>query len=142
MVDISSFRRDAAAMRDGEWVDPGPEFGGMRLKCRFLGYQYLDAVAAQTRALARQLGGEGLISSEQRSRINVDAMIETGLIDVEGLSEGGQAVTIERFVALLRDPNYREMVSLCFECCSRVGRQRQAAMEEAAGNWSAASATT
>ena len=135
MVDISTFRRDAAAMAHGEWVSPGPKYGDFQIKARALGYEYMDTQAAALRAAARKYGDEQRIPSEVRAAINVDCMIRTALLDVRGLSEAGEPMSFDRFCELLRDPGYGELANVAFIVCGMVGRQRAAALEEAAGNF-------
>ena len=142
MAEISAFKRDANAMRDGAWINPGSEYGGIEIRCRALGYAYLDAVAAGRKRAAREAGGEERIRSETLAMINVEAMISTALIDVRGLNEGGAAVSFERFCDLVRDPAYGELTAVAFAACGQVGRQKAADMEDAQGNSGSASAPT
>lgn len=143
MVDVSSFKRDARAMRDGEWINPGPEYGGLEIKCRALAHQYLDAQAAKLRAAARGYDDDvSRVPSEVRGRINIDCLIEHGLLDVRGLTDGGEPIGFAEFCELLRDPGAGELTSLAFTCCGRVGRQRAADLQAAAGNSVPASAAS
>lgn len=135
MATLKSFRRDARAMREGDWVSPGAEFDGLEIRCRFLGFDYADAVALKTRQSARLPGGEDRLTSEQRSRINLDAMIETALLDVRGLQDDtGAPVPFADFIDMLRDPAYGQLATLAFQCCMMVGRQRETDRQDAAGN--------
>lgn len=129
-MDIKSFRRETAA----QWVSPGPEYGNLRFLCRPLGFDYIDAQNRRLRLAAREAGGEDRITSEQRAAINVEAMVETCLLDVRGLTDAGEAVTFDRFCAMMRAPEYGELASIAMTACGIAGRQRAADMEDAAGN--------
>ena len=134
MVDISAFQRNAAAMRDGEWLSPGVQYPGIEFKCRALGHEYLDAFARNTKIQARLVGGEEYLSAEQKARINIDALIETALLDVKGIEERGVPVTLARIAEMMRDPAYAELTGMVFNCASRVGRLLAADFEDAAKN--------
>lgn len=134
MTDIKSFRRDAAAMRDGEWIEAGPEYGDLKIKCRDLGYVYLDTQARLEKIAARKFGGVERIPASERANINIQAMIQTALLDVSGLTRGGEPVSFAEFCELLLDPSMGELTSLAFICCGRVGRVKADDLEEAAKN--------
>lgn len=135
MATLKSFRRDARAMQQGAWINPGPEYDGLEIKCRYLGFDYADAVALKTRQAARLAGGENRLTAEQRSRINLDAMIETALQGVRGLQDdSGQPVPFDAFIEMLRDPGYGQLATLAFQCCLQVGQELEADKVDAAGN--------
>lgn len=134
MVDISSFRRDAKAMRDGEWVSPGPEYGDFKVHTRALGNKFHDAVAARMKLIARNYGGEDRIPSDVRADIGNEELIKHCLIGIDGLNDGGVPVTFERFCQMIKDPSYGELSNAVFLAASMVGRNRTADLKEAAGN--------
>ena len=134
MVDIATFKRDARAMREGEWVSPGEEYGDLEIQCRALAYDYLDLQRAMIKRAAREAGGEDRIPSEVMARINTDCLIEKGLLGVRGLTEGGVPVSFARFCEMLRNPGYGELTNVAFIACSKVGRQKAAEAEDAVGN--------
>jgi len=140
MIDVSSFRRDARAMRDGDWQSPGPEYGPLRLKTRALGHAYNDAVQAGLKQLARVYLSEDRIPSEERAKVQVEALIAHCLIDVEGLSEKGKTMPFARFLELIRDPSYGDLSNAAFIAAGLVGRSQSAATEDAVGNSPPASA--
>lgn len=140
MVDISSFRRDANAMAHGEWVSPGPEFGDIEIRTKAISYSYIDAKAAAMRQAAREFGGIDKIPSEREARINVECMINHALLDVRGLTAGGEPVGFRAFCDMLRNPEFGELASMAFTACNLVGRLRAADMDAGAGNSVAPSA--
>jgi hypothetical protein len=142
MVDLSTFKRDARAMRDGEWVSPGPEYGDLMIHTRALGPRFQDARAARLRAAGKQFLTEDRIPSEVRDRINTDTLVDECLIDVRGLAEGGKAIDFKRFCELIRDPAYGELNNAAFIAAGLVGRSQQADIEAAVGNSQTASASS
>lgn len=142
MVDISSFRRDARAMRDGAWVSPGPEYGALEIFTRAIGHRYRDHVAAATRAAAKQYLSEERIPAEVRDGIATEALITCCLLDVRGLSDNGQPVTFARFCDLIRDPAFGELNNASFICAGLVGRQQGEERDAALGNSPSTSAST
>jgi hypothetical protein len=140
-MDINSLKRDARAMRDGEWVSPGPEYGTLEIKTRALGPRFQDARAGAMKLAARAHLTEDRIPSEERERIVTEALITECLLDVRGLTEGGQPVDFKRFCVLVRDPAYGELNNAAFIAAGLVGRARQAATTDAVGNSLPASAS-
>lgn len=134
MVDISSFRRDARAMRDGAWIKPGPEYGPLEIHTRAMGPRFRDALAANLRAAAKQHLTEDRIPSEVREQITTDALIEHCLLDVRGITENGAPITFARFCELIRDPAFAELNNAAFIAAGLVGRQQQEQADAALGN--------
>jgi hypothetical protein len=135
MVSIATFTRNPTAMRDGEWISPGPEYDDLELKVRYLGHDFLDMVAAKRRVLSRRHGGDDRIPSADLARINTEALVAHGILDVRGLTNGsGADVTIAEFRQLLLDPDNAELVNVVFTCCNRVGRARDDDLADAVKN--------
>jgi hypothetical protein len=142
MIDLKSFRRDATAMRDGDWISPGPEYGPLEIRTRALGPRYRDHVGAAIRAAAKQHLSEERIPAEVRDTIQTEALIATCLQDVRGLADGGTPVTFARFCDLIRDPGYGELNNAAFVAAGLVGRQQGEERDAALGNSPSTSAST
>jgi hypothetical protein len=142
MVDVSSFKRNASAMRDGEWISPGPEYGDLLIKTRALGPAFQDARAAALRAAAKRHLTEDRIPSAEREAIVTDALIDHCLIDIKGLTDGGALVTIARFREMIRDPGFGELNNAAFIAAGLVGRSQAHETEAAVGNLQPASASS
>jgi hypothetical protein len=134
MADISTFKRNAAAMRDGEWVSPGPEYGPLMIRTRALGPAFQDARAAALRAAAKRYLTEDRIPSAEREAIVTEALIEHCLLDVKGLTDGGQPITLKRFCELIRDPAFGELNNVAFIAAGLVGRSQANEAEAIVGN--------
>ena len=91
---------------------------------------------------ARKAGGEDRVPAEVRAQINVDCLIDRGLLDVRGLTESGEPVTFARFCDMLRDPGYGDLTNVAFLAAGMVGRQKAAETEAALGNSPAPSGTS
>jgi hypothetical protein len=134
MADLNTFRRNAKAMAEGEWINPGAEFGGIEIQCKALGFRYFDSVERKLKRAARLSGGEDQITSETRARINLESLIEECLLDVRNLTKGGETVAFAEFCELVLDPGYGELGAICFKACSMVGRQLAVDLQDAAKN--------
>lgn len=142
MIDLKTFRRDGRAMRDGQWICPGPEYGTLEILTRAIGPRYRDHVAAAVRAAAKQHLSEDRIPAEVRDAINTEALIATCLQDVRGLAEEGQPVTFARFCELIRQDDFVELNNAAFIAAGLVGRQVEQATKEAVGNSRPSSASS
>jgi hypothetical protein len=137
---VGSFRRDAKAMRDGEWVSPGPEFDDVEIKTRAMLPAYHDKLAALRAREARRVGGEAKIGMEFMNRAIVDCLIECCLLDIRGLthdSEPGEPVVpvmFEEFVEMIKDPGYAELAAMAVQATAQVGRARDEDLQDAVGN--------
>lgn len=135
MAKLSSFSRNGKAMREGEWINPGPEYGGIEIRTKAPGPAYADARAAKLRRAARIAGGEAKVGQEQRNAIDVEALIEHCLLDVRGLEhDDGRPVTFDEFCKLLQQEEHAELAILAFTCASQVGQRKADQLEEAEGN--------
>lgn len=132
---VGSFRRDAKAMRQGEWVSPGPEFGEVEILTRAMLPAYYDALAARTAREARRVGGEAKIGMAFKNKVIVDCMIEFCLQDIRGLeNDDGSPVTFEQYVEMIREEDYAELATMAIQATAQVGRTREDAKQDAAGN--------
>ncbi len=135
MAKLSSFSRDGRAMREGEWINPGAEYGGLEIKTKAMSAAYADARAARLRRAARMAGGEHKIGQDERNAIDLACLIETCLLDVRGLEhDDGSEVTFKEFCELLPKPEHSELAILAFNCAGQVGQRHADQVEAAEGN--------
>lgn len=135
MAKLSTFARNPVAMREGEWINPGPEYNGIEIKSKAMGSAYTDMRASKMRRAARLVGGEDKVGSKERNQIEIESLNETCLVDVRGLDHAdGKTVTIKEFKELILLPEYGELAIMSFTCAVRVGQNNAALVEEAEGN--------
>jgi hypothetical protein len=134
MVDVSSFKRNGRAMREGVWIKPGPEFGDLEIHTRGIGFSFRDAQSAALRTAARKHNGEDRIPSEVRDQIATDALISECLRDVRGLTEAGKPVDFARYCDMLRDPDYVELNNAAFLAAQMASRLTDEDTAAAVGN--------
>lgn len=138
----SSFKRDARAMRDGEWVSPGPEFGEIEIKTKAMLPSYYDAMNAKTAREARRAGGEAKIGQAFRNKVIVDCMIEHCLMDIRGLEhDDGTPVLFAEFCEMIQDESFSELATMAIQATAQVGRSREDELVAAVGNSPPSSAT-
>lgn len=132
---VGSFRRDAKAMRDGEWVSPGPEFGEVEILTRAMLPAYFDAVNAKTAREARRVGGEAKIGQAFRNKVIVDCLIEHCLMDIRGLeNDDGSPVSFEQFCDMIQQEEFSELATMALQATNQVGRSRDDELADALGN--------
>lgn len=148
MVSLSTFRQDATAINQGEWVSPGEEYGDLEILSRGFNDAYFDLRAALERKAARRLRTDiDALPAAERRAITVECVRKTIVLDVRNLEHDigarkGQPVTLEEFREMLADPDLAELTVACLKAASKVGVARKADMEEAVGNLSRPSAAT
>jgi hypothetical protein len=133
MAKLSGFKVDAAAHKDGAWVQPGPEYGDLEFLTRGFTDEYRDAQAARLRRAAVSLGGDPtkIPAAIQRS-IMVDCVTRFVLRDVRNLEDAdGQPVDFPSLCALLHKPEYPDLLTAALQAAAVVGRQTAQDVEDA-----------
>lgn len=109
---LSSIKVDSKLAEQGDWVDNVPELSGIRLKVRGAhnnDYRVLEAKL--TREIPKGDRVDGL-SPETQDRIIGTLLLETVLIDVDGLTEEDGTTPVKYSHALgeqlLLDPDFRK----------------------------------
>jgi hypothetical protein len=133
MAKLSTFKTNSRALKEGEWVRPGEEYGDLEILTRGLTDTYFDAQAARQRRAAVGFGGNvDKLPVAIRRAINLDLLIEHVVLDVRNLEhDDGTKVTFDQFTQMLRDPDYAELATACFAAASLVGRRRAVDVEDA-----------
>lgn len=135
MAKLGDFSRDIKAIKDGDWVNPGPEYDGLEILTKGLGPKYADSQSRRMKRASTNLGGESKITQEERNLINTESLIETCLMDVRGLyDEDGQPVSFERFCDLIRQEKYYDLNQLCFTAAVQLSSKKEVVTTDAKGN--------
>jgi hypothetical protein len=136
MAKLSDFHLNVKAMREGEWVSMGAEFGDLEIKTKAMGDGYHKMQSDLLRREARLAGGEDKIPAVKKREINVKCLVECCLLDVRGLTQddGVTPVSFKEFCELLAEEAYAEMAVLALRATIEVGTKRAAKKEEAKGN--------
>lgn len=135
MAKLTDFRVNARKLREGDWIDMGEDWDGMKLKVRAQGRAYFDARArAMARAAKDHGGDEARIPDAVVDRITAEAAGEHLLIDVAELSgANGEPVTVEDYRALMLDPDYAPLGAAVLVASDRLARRARAEAREAEG---------
>lgn len=144
MAKLSTFGRNAKAMREGDWVNPGAEYGGLEIKTKAMNADYADFRTGALRLAVRAEGGnEQKVGAEVRNRIDIEALNTKCLLDIRGLEHAdGKPVSIDEFKQMILLPEYGELAIIAFQCAGQVGRVNAAMAQEAEGNSSTALPST
>ncbi|KGT75792.1 hypothetical protein MA20_31855 [Bradyrhizobium japonicum] len=109
---LSAIKVDSKLAEQGDWVDNVPELAGIRLKVRGThnnDYRVLEAKL--TREIPKSDRVDGL-SPETQDRIIGTLLLETVLIDVDGLTEDDEVTPVkytrELGSQMLLDPDFRK----------------------------------
>ena len=134
-IKVDSDRIESAA---GEWVDGIPDLPGIRIKARAANnsdYRRLEARLVREIPRAQRLEG---VSPADQDRIAGQLLLETVVIDVEGLTEDDGATplayTRQLGKTLLLDPNFRVFQAGAAYAAAIVAQGRKADEEQDAKN--------
>lgn len=136
---LSAFRRDSAAVESGVWIGDLPGMGELRLKVRGLGnadWRRLSDKMTSAAPLTKRTAA-GSIVPEEMERITTELVIETCLLDWEGIEdEQGQPLAYSKETArqILFDPDYRELLNAVLDAARMVGKQNAQITETDAKN--------
>lgn len=141
MARVASFRTDSSAEEQGAWIEPGEEFDDLRIKTRGFTDVYRDAQAARLRRAAVPFGGdESKVPNAVRRAVLIECLVKHVVLDVENLEDENGPVEFAQFCEMLRNPDYKALVTAVLKAASMVGLQQQADLEEALPNSAAPSA--
>lgn len=137
MLTLADLKTDSAAIADGDWVKID-KFPGLKIKSRGYTDKFVDAQAQRLRKAAERYRGDvSAIPNAVRRKINAGLLRDFLVLDVEGLHhdrEKKNPVTIDEFKELLGNPDYRELMSACWEAAALVTTKASEHAEEAEGN--------
>lgn len=128
---LSSIKVDSALAEQGDWVDGIPDLPGIRIKARGtnnVDYRILEG--KMVREIPRTERVEGVSPADQ-DRIAGKLLLETVVLDVEGLTEDDGVTPIkytkEIGTKLLLDPDFRVFQAGAAYAGSVVAQRRKAA---------------
>lgn len=116
-MDISTIKKDPEKIDEGQWVSDIPDMGDLRLKVRGLSsVKFRNARAKLERAVVKKdRERDGSLKPSVAMRVMGEAMAETGLIDWDGLTEGGNPVKYNKTLARewLTNPAFESFLDAC-----------------------------
>ncbi len=127
---ISAIKVDSVLIEQGDWVDGIPDLPGIRIKARGtnnVDYRILEG--KMVREIPRSQRAEG-VSPEDQDRIAGKLLLETVVLDVDGLTEDDGTTPIkynkEIGAKLLLDPDFRVFQAGAAYAGSIVAQRRKA----------------
>lgn len=136
-MDLNELKRDLPSIEDGRWVDKTevPGLKDMRVKVRGHSSKVVRELYASKERSAPESDRTGTrLTKEGSARITREVVSEATLIDIEGLTLGGNPVTVDRLKPLLLDPSFDPVVDLIAAASFRVDNTRAADLERIKGN--------
>lgn len=137
-MDISSVKRDSAAIEAGQWVGDIPGMGTLRLKVRGSGSAvYTATLSRLSRAVERaERNRDGSLKTEAATRVMGTAMHQAVLLDWDGLTDNGKPVPYDKELALtmLTSPDYRPFLDAVVFAASVVENGREQIEEDLGKN--------
>ena len=136
MARLSALRVDADAMENGEWINPGDEFDGMKLRVRGFTDAYFDAYNKRMKRAAIPFNGDNTNLPNATARvIRAECLAKHVFLDVKGLEgEDGEPVDAARFKELMLDPGCGSLVQAVQIAAGMVGRGMSLDIEDATKN--------
>lgn len=136
MTKLSAFKIDSKALENGEWVQPGEEYGTLEILTRGFTDAYVDAKAARMRKVALGFAGDvNKIPNAIGRAITTECLIAHVLLDVRGIEgDDGQPIGFAAFCDLLRDPDYSDLLNAVVAAAAQSGKRNKALLALDAGN--------
>ena len=136
MAKLTSFKVDAKAIEEGEWIRPGEEYEDLEFRTRGFTDAYEDARAAKTRRAAARFGGDASkIPQSERRAILIDCLLAHVLLDVRGLNdEHDQPIPFNVLAGHLHDASFAPLVSAALTAAAQISNRRAADVSDAAKN--------
>lgn len=134
MVDLTELTYDETVVSDGAWVAPMPEWPDLKVKARINIYRREDVRSAKVRALSRKYQGDDLIPRKLLNRANLEALLETTILDVTGITDGGVPVPFDAVKGLALDDPGGRLATALFIAGEMVKVRRAEDIEDAEKN--------
>lgn len=143
-MEIRKLRVDSRAQQDGERVDCArfgwPDIYITTRSLRSAAFQ-IEYQRQQDRKLREKRQDTSLpaqerrtLSDPEREVCHRDALIAKALINIEGFTEGGVALTFPDLIDRMSDPDYGPLVGLCVAAANIVGHPDGDPYEDDSGN--------
>lgn len=137
-MDVLSLKRHLPSIEEGRWVDASelPALRDIRVKVRGASSRAARALfSAKERAIdPRDRDAQGRIKPERFATLLLEMLAEYQLVDIEGLTADGKALSVEDVRALVVDPAFQPVSDLIMQAVSIVDETREAQVEALAGN--------
>lgn len=136
-MELSELKRDLPSIEGGRWVDRSEVQGlkGIRVKVRGHSSRAVRELFAKKEREAPESSRVGTrLTKEAQEQITREVIAEVALIDIEGLTIGGNPVTVDQLRPLLTDPAYDPLCDLISAASFRVDSTREADLERIKGN--------
>lgn len=137
-MDISKIKKDPAAINAGQWVGEIPDMGDLRLKVRGMSSTtFRDERAKLERAVPKEdRNRDGSLSAAAGLRVVGQAMANVGLLDWDGLTDGGNPVAYNKALATewLTNPEFEHFLDATVWAARVVDAGEADKVKEVAGN--------
>jgi citrate lyase synthetase len=134
-MDLLTLKRHLPSIEEGRWVDSREvkDLKDVRVKVRGSSSRPVrELYAAKERAAQADLQGDKRMETMQR--IGVETLAEIGLVDIEGLTQDGEPVSVEDVRRMILLPEFQPLADLVSRCALVVERTREAHIKDIAGN--------
>lgn len=134
-MDLLTLKRHLPSIEEGRWVDSREvkDLKDVRVKVRGSSSRPVrETYAAKERAAQADLQGDKRM--ETMHRIGVETLAEIGLVDIEGLTQDGEPVSVEDVRRMILLPEFQPLADLVSRCALVVERTREAHIKDIAGN--------
>lgn len=137
-MDVLSLKRHLPSIEEGRWVDASelPALRDMRVKVRGASSRAARAAfSAKERAVdPRDRDAQGRIKVERFNVLLLEMLAEYQLVDVDGLTMGGNPLSVAEVKELVLDPAFQPVSDLLMQAVAIVDETREAQVEALAGN--------
>lgn len=134
-MDLLTLKRHLPSIEEGRWVDSREvkDLKDVRVKVRGSSSRPVrELYAAKERAAQADLQGDKRMETMQR--IGVETLAEIGLVDIEGLTQDGEPVSVDDVRRMILLPEFQPLADLVSRCALVVERTREAHIKDIAGN--------
>jgi hypothetical protein len=137
-MDIGAFKRDLSSVEDGRWVgdDEVPDLAGVRVKVRGMSSAKARAMYDRKQRAVKKAerDAKGQLKASASVRIMREMVEEWALVDIEGLTENGKPITVDRVKEVLADPALEPLFAAIMDAVACVDATRAEDADDLAGN--------
>jgi hypothetical protein len=127
---LSAIAVNSAVIEQGDWVENIPDLPGIRIKARGTGnadYRLLEGKLLREIPRGQRVSG---LSVADQDRITVKLLVETVVLDIDGMTEDDDVTPIKYTKDLgakwLSDPDYRVLLQAAAFAGASVAERRKA----------------
>jgi hypothetical protein len=134
-MDLNEISIDPIRVEQGAWIDTG--LGDIRVKMR--GSNNSDWLALYIKldaAIPNIMRKQTAKFIAERERIESECIVQAGLLDWQGITEGGEPLpfSVENARRLIFDPKYKAFRSVCKYVADRIATESDLALADAIKN--------